>query len=471
MAGNIIPQSRMDPVGVKVASLFPDPTLPGLASNWYAASKAIYTEDHFDTRFDYQPTEKDSLFFRYSEEPRATYVTPDYVAWGIAATGDATQNHRGQTVLGNTFIFSPTFVLTANLSYQFWEEQDIPTVRANPTVLGWSAAETALWQASAGNVLPKVTPTGYASLGGPNYMDHPQGTKAVTVDASKSVGSHTFKFGSSMQFGFSDGPGTYGSIGSAKFNFDYQQTNSNNVSGSNLTGNPIASMLFGVGASGSNSTLPVEAGRHKVYSFYAQDTWQPSRKLTVNYGLRYELQMPISDKYGRFSTFDFGGPSALVVPGMNLQGGVVWESKYAWAPDYLDFAPRASVAYKFTDKLVLRVGYGIFFVPTLGNGSEIGYSATTQWLTQNPDGSPLNPISNPFPSGNVAIPGKTLGGLTGIGGDVPVVLRHFPNGYVENYSADFQYEIGHGFLAELGYSGNGGRKLIWGQGGNSGSAS
>jgi hypothetical protein len=132
-----------------------------------------------------------------------------------------------------------------------------------------------------------------------------------------------------------------------------------------------------------------------------------------------------------------------------------------WNPDWNDFAPRIGLAYKLTDKLVFRTGFGIFFVPSLGDENPIGFSTNTPWQsTAGGNGiSPGDSISNPFPNGFIPIVGKSQGAATGLGQAITAVLTSHPNGYTENYSADFQYQLTNNTLLELGYSGNQGRKL------------
>jgi hypothetical protein len=132
-----------------------------------------------------------------------------------------------------------------------------------------------------------------------------------------------------------------------------------------------------------------------------------------------------------------------------------------WDTEYHNFAPRVGLSYKLTDKLVVRTGYGIFFVTVLGDENPIGFSTNTLWQsTAAGDGVyPGDPLSNPFPNGFIPAIGKSQGPATGLGQGITAYLRHYPSGYTQNYSADFQYELSKSTLLEVGYSGNQGRKL------------
>ncbi len=149
---------------------------------------------------------------------------------------------------------------------------------------------------------------------------------------------------------------------------------------------------------------------------------------------------------------------------MNLKGAVQFvssDNRGLWDTDWHDFAPRIGIAYKLTDKLVFRTGFGLYFVPVLGDANPIGFSTNTPWQsTAAGDGiHPGDLIANPFPNGFVPAIGKSQGAATGLGQGITAVIRDHPSGYTENYSADFQYEMSPNTVIEAGYSGNQGRKL------------
>jgi len=110
-----------------------------------------------------------------------------------------------------------------------------------------------------------------------------------------------------------------------------------------------------------------------LWAWYAQDTWRVNQRLTVNFGPRYELQRGRTERYNRLNYVD---PTATNPPGpcvgLNLKGGLVYVSeddRFQWAPSHKDFAPRLGLAYKITDKLVARAGYGIFYIMSVKVGT------------------------------------------------------------------------------------------------------
>src|SRR5262249_16812821 len=136
-------------------------------------------------------------------------------------------------------------------------------------------------------------------------------------------------------------------------------------------------------------------------------------------------------------------------------------------PSHKDFAPRVGLAYKLTDKLVARAGYGIYYLMSVNvgiDGTE-GYSITTPWVTSLDGGRTVqNFLRNPFPNGILEGTGAANGLLTNVGLGVSPFTRKRPTPYMQQYSLDFQYQLGNSMVAELGYVGSQGRRLSFGSG-------
>jgi len=151
-----------------------------------------------------------------------------------------------------------------------------------------------------------------------------------------------------------------------------------------------------------------------------------------------------------------------------LKGGLEFTSadkRAAWQTEWANFAPRFGLAYKVTDKLVFRGGYGIFY-PQTGGGSRDGFSTTTSWnSTVGQDGITPNIgslLSNPYPNGLAQPIGNSRGLLTQVGENVNAFYYNHPLSYVQSFSSDIQYEITSGMVFEVGYTGTQGRKLLFG---------
>ncbi|MCU1299712.1 MAG: Oar protein, partial [Acidobacteriaceae bacterium] len=201
--------------------------------------------------------------------------------------------------------------------------------------------------------------------------------------------------------------------------------------------------------------------------WYLQDDWKATQKLTVNLGLRYEIQTAPTERYNRQQYFDFTAVNPISSAiGFNVPGELVFntdKNRGLYNTQYKNFAPRIGLAYQFMPKLVFRTGYGIFFVPNYnGNGPLTGYSQSTPWVTTLDNQlTPNNTLSNAFPNGEVLPQGSAQGGLTDVGfGLNPVVnpVRH--SAYVQQWMAGAQYSLTNNDLIDITYVGNHGVHVL-----------
>jgi hypothetical protein len=319
-------------------------------------------------------------------------------------------------------------------------------------------------------------PDGYAlSNYGTQQLKHLFHSVPTVVDSfSKVKGSHTFKFGGEYRksmANFFGGNGAYGGL-----RFDSAQTALPYLSGSSgiysLVGSPFASFLLGEAGTGSYLNSPVHMSyRYSDYAFYAQDDFKVTPKLTINYGLRWDLHRPLSEKYDRISSFvpDLPNPGAGNRPGALGFLGSGPEpgrtGRSSWLDtDWKDFGPRIGMAYKFNDKTVFRGGFGIVygrleintFDPIQGVGSG---SVTTSYPAINPATQALFKLDNGFPPVNVVPPvfDPTLLNNQGIQMFRPESGR-LPRIYSWNFT--IQREITPNLSVEAAYVGNHGTRLI-----------
>ena len=134
------------------------------------------------------------------------------------------------------------------------------------------------------------------------------------------------------------------------------------------------------------------------------------------------------------------------------------------------------MSYKLTNRAVIRAGYGISYPQTIASGGTVGATvqgpnmgsggfATTTTMINSRGGDGITPqdlLRNPFPQGVTRPAGSSLGLTTLVGQNLDAVLRQHPSGYVQNYSLDLQFDVGHHMVVEVGYAGNQSRKLLFG---------
>jgi Carboxypeptidase regulatory-like domain len=477
---NQIESNLWDAVGKKILALYPLPNQPGLTNNYYKQGRGTTDNDKFDWRIDWAQSSKNRIFARMSDRVRQNYTPACFFCNG--GDNNATNDDRGfQVVVNDAYTPSPTWVVDSYLAVGHWHEEQtsIGYGQSNPGTIGLSQS---LFQAP---LLPLVNVTNYDTLGSTysSYDRYVRSNGTAIGNITKEFAKHTLKFGANYDIVFmnnrQDVPGTF------NFGTSFTSCDPDPKGGpchalntdSNITGNAIASLLLGTGSGSSQIEMDPAMSLHS-FGAYIQDQWRANTRLTITAGLRYENQRPATERYNRLAYFDKKAVNPISAAlGSDVYGQFEYANKnnrYAWYPDNLNFAPRLGVAYKITDKLVSRVGAGIFYAPASAMisfdqpGQFLGYSSDTNWLGS-VDGEgyiPTNLVSNPFPNGLEEPVGSAQGGMTFVGvasGNVQQWPKGpHPIGYSEQWSADLQYELGRHSVFEVGYTGTRGHRLMFG---------
>ncbi|MBV8833550.1 MAG: TonB-dependent receptor, partial [Acidobacteriaceae bacterium] len=490
-AGNKIPTNRLSSQALAIMNYFPLPNAPGNSGapylNNYTASGAIaYDANKWDTREDYFMNEKTTFYGRYSNQ-QFTNGSPG--AFGVLNGGpnftgsrfSGTSNARNQNIaIGTTHTFSPTIVNEFRFGYVRYK------VQVTPGGLGTSPATAAGipglnldpfytsglpffnfqdYSHNAGS----VTGLGYAlGVNGCNCpLNEQEGQYQFTDNLSKIVGNHTFKVGADIRYAKNlRVPSDQHRAGELYFNPD--TTGLISAAGAGATGGfSFATFLLGDVSQFDRyvSTSTNAAEHQRRWFFYGQDSWRVTPKLTVNYGLRWELVFPervngaangaqLDLRTGLINVFGIGNVGNHGVQSMN------WEN----------FAPRLGIAYQVTPKTVIRTGYGWAY--ELGTfGATFGHN-----VTQNPPvltSQNLNPVSPfqsvftlaqgppPPPATPVPASGQFLlpDGITAKARPLDVRLPR-----VEAYNFTVERQILKNASLSVGYVGNTGRHVGRGSG-------
>ena len=180
-----------------------------------------------------------------------------------------------------------------------------------------------------------------------------------------------------------------------------------------------------------------------LHGMYLQDDWKVTPKLTLNLGIRWEIQRPVTDRYNRLSTFDYNAVNPVcTAAGLNYMGQVEFATsgdRGQYDTTYKHFAPAIGFAYQIMPKLVMRGGYGIFFpsqYPILlsipGYNSDTPYVATTRCGALRRVLAQQRVFSGPVP-----VIGNSLGGLTNVGFGTGAVSRNARRTMTSNGCMDF----------------------------------
>ena len=469
--GDKIPTSMISPVAAAVFNLLPTPNQPGTGAahvNNFAASQFTQSVfNRYDGRVDWVASDKNSLFGRFTKAPQDT--SPIDVFPKLVDSNTYTHEPRWNVALGDTWTVNPTTVFTFLVGAGKFTQFN------NSVGYGMTGTQVGL-PASLVSQLNVPTPpafslSGFYSPGNSSVSEAARSMVNYGVYGSKQFSAHL------LQFGWYVNRYYLSLIQTNSINFSFNRFFTDGptavLSGNVGSGDTLASFLLGTGASGDAPLNAAPTTAQTDWNFFVQDTWKVTQRLTLNIGLAYELQRARTERYNRLNWFNFDAPSPLAqAAGLpNLKGGLVFttpQDPYQWNAPKLNFAPRFGIAYKITDRLVWRGGYGIYYVPTITVGplGNTGYSIDNTWQSTLNNGlTPYNTLNNPFPTGLANPTGSAAGLATGAGFSLTTVQRNRPTPYVQQFSTDFEYQAPKGLLLQAGYSGSQGRKLLYGYGG------
>ena len=360
---NSIPRARFDTTALKLIELWPAPNFSGSGArqNFIRNPPWNNDRDQIDARIDHDLSSKDKIFGRFSKNRTDNYRGPvfDPPARGAAGNERAFDDDDAHSA-----VFSWTRIQRSNLVNEFRygfvrQKVDKREVSTEPMAVanekygikGIPAYDRLFGLARLGF----AGGIGYEGFGEPGSMPN---FKIHQVhqwlnNLSWYRGNHNFKFGVDLRWNRSDIFG--GDSAHGNFQFDGQFTRIS-----------LADFQLGLPASFNLTTLLPGQMRFRNYMFFAQDDWKVTQKLTVNFGLRYELASPWYEKHNNQSKIQID-PGAdfnkIITAG---QCGDSWTCRGLVETDTNNWAPRLGFAYQWNPKTVIRAGSGIFYA---GQGS------------------------------------------------------------------------------------------------------
>ena len=477
---NIIPPSELSPIGLALASYYPAPTS---APSYYGQPDFSVTTPQYDRagQLDFKLDQEIASWWRAS----ASFLfygsrEPGYAYWNQTSSAIASPN---QTVLyrnvdatqaNTTLTPSPTWVIALRWGFNRYPNSNVADSHGfNLASLGFSPSLINSFQLTPSqDYFPALTMSDLESYGGAGPNATHYYSRSFSGTASKFLGKHTLKFGGDFR---SISVAGEGSITDGGYSFSNGFTSAENASGSTIlgTGSSLASLLLGYPSSGSAVTTVALADRVHYYGLFVQDDFRLNRKLTLNFGVRYEYEGGIYSPNNGFNPgFDPNAtnPIQSQVTGITTKGVLEYAGQNgygtsAFNPNHDKFGPRAGFAWAVTPKTVVRGGYGLFWAPlSFSLQSAFGYTATTTYVSSNDGGAmPANSLSNPFPTGILQPSGNTLGLLAGIGGqNITAPSDTARSTRVHQYSLDVQRELPGGFVVTLGFAGSVTHDLVQG---------
>jgi hypothetical protein len=467
---NVAALGPFDAVGAKLLSYYPTPTNSALANNLTVNGNAPASSDEYSVRLDHNINDASRYFARASiKEEYKTGEPAYYGATNDAGPGVIVSDNRWDFVAGYSHVFNQTFTMNALAGTQYHREHDVGQSQGfAPSSLGLPS------YLDANPNFPQVTVTGQSNLGnstgGANAVRGPVTTAAVNLE--KILGKHT------LSFGFMGVDMLYANEGVYENTLDeygHFTCGPNPYLCTANTGNAVAQMLLGLPDGGGAGIASRPAASMHFYAWYLQDDWHVIPKLTLNLGLRYEIQGAPTYRRNEGAYFDANidnpiGPAVGVLG--TLPGALHYMSsgnRGIYKTNYDNLSPRIGFSYQALPKLIFRGGYGIFFPISISQeeATTDGYSPNTavvSSLNAGVNAAPGLSLENPWPNGFVQPTGNSLGALQDVGYSTTAVFRQRPSSYVQQYMLGLQYGFTPNDSLELNYYGSHGTHMLSGNG-------
>jgi len=375
---NVIPANRLDAVAKNVQNLVPKTTNGGLINNFerrYTFRK-IQAIPSFKVDHSFNDNNKMSVYYSFMKTDKDN-GQDDGLPDPISPRRD--QLIRSHTVrVNHDWTAKPTLLFHFGAGYQRYHNPD-----ASPQSIQDYDASTLGFQGQVGTGFPRLqgTVTGFGisnafgglpNIGPTNRTLYLQDKPTAVASGTYIRGNHTYNAGGDWRIDTFTNISTGGVAGI--YNFSANETGlpylQSSTTGGGTIGHPYASFLLGLVNNASIANTAAPQYRRTTWGFFVQDTWKVTRRLTLDYGIRYDLQLPARELWNRTSMF------APTVPNPNaggLLGATIYEgsgqgrcncnlvSTYPYG-----IAPRLGAAYQLNAKTVIRAGWGISYAQLTG---------------------------------------------------------------------------------------------------------
>lgn len=487
--GNIIPSGRISPIAQNYLKLYPSPNQAGDAQGRLNFIGPNGRGDDFHAmsgRIDHRLSNRHRLFLRYSwndrVENRGNWTGE---VGGVKPIGNYLYRVNHNATYDHIYSHSASTLLNLRFGLSRFEE---PNVRQHeglfdPKSLGFSPATAALF--ADASYVPRFEIGGMSvlgdSIGGGRYTN----VYSAQPTFTRIMGSHNVRLGYDFRV-HQDNANSPGHA-AGRYDFDTSFTRQLDNSPAAPVGQQFAAFLLGQPTGGFIDRNASRANQSLYNGIFIQDDWRVSPKLTVNLGLRYDYENPITERYNKtVKGFDpaLASPIAaqaqaayaarpipeIAASAFRVQGGLTFASdgsRAQYKGDKNNIQPRVGFAYKLDEKTVARGGWAIYTVPNLlETFNQSGFSQATNLVPTLDTGlNFLANLANPFPTGVTDPPGASQAAGTflgrGLGGENAHV---FLDGVRKSemamrWSLGVQRELPGQWVFEAAYVGNRGYDL------------
>ncbi|MCL2660250.1 MAG: carboxypeptidase regulatory-like domain-containing protein, partial [Acidobacteriaceae bacterium] len=285
---------------------------------------------------------------------------------------------------------------------------------------------------------------------------------------TKVWGRHSVRFGFEGQVTRYNGNSMFSGWGPTYgFHFDrgFTQQDISIAPANSTSGDALASMLLGYFSQVSYNLGINYATQQKYIAGFVQDDWRFNNKLTVNLGLRWDYEGPITERYNRMITgfcFTCASPLQPQVPGLTLNGGLQYagvdgNSRGMFPATYHNWQPRLGLAYQYKPGTVFHAGYGIVYFNTMEAPYSTGYSQVTSF-SQAPNsvamGQAVYTADSPLPNGILLPAGNSLGLSAGLGQGVSFMAQNHVQPRIASWTLSLQQQLPGNWALQVAYVGS-----------------
>ncbi len=452
ISGNRIPSSLINPTAAAIAAYFPAPNLAGFANNYVANVPMQRDYQKFDGRLDQHFTDRTSAFLRYGYSNNLDHEG--------SPLGNVIGFVAGSRVLGQNAVadvaheFGPRLITDFRVGYNRYQQRMQPIGDQTPLArtLGLSSLDNGL----VGVNIPGLPAIGMAP-------DVPMFATDNTFDFnwgwSVHTSMHNLKWGVDVRRIRSDGfiNPLFGPNGTTFFGPGVTMSaNGPGLSANGALYNSLAGFLLGAPSQvGVINYLTTPTIRQTESSVWIGDTINLMHRVTADLGVRYEIYSPLEPRNPGGAAFFNSSNNTFNFAGVN--GGNMHSTMY----DLDNIAPRAGLAFRLTNRTVIRGGYGwsYFQVPYMYSGFTAPYLGATAGVQGGFAVAPFTGTFGPTATSTTPSPASLQNGAAA--GNLPaaVVPHHLDTPYVQSFSLQVQQDFYAGTLLSVGYVGTLGRHL------------
>jgi hypothetical protein len=493
----VIPGNRINPITRRFINEFPlpnqapqDPVLN--TNNFFNRGIRAFERNSTNGRFDHR-LEKHTLYFTGGAN-LASINSPN--GWGDQTRafiqqggfiGPVNGDRNYYAMLGDTWIINPTLVADIRVGVTRVAAQNRAQTFNDLNYADFGIPSSWLGTVGLAGAYPEITGFGggwslIAPLNQTAYLAkvERQTNWNIVYSVTKTAGRFTHKWGGEFRnylSNYTDARGSFNLTAGNGFttgNILGPTANNVNAVTAERSGSGLASYLLGAGAVAAGENAVQMALSAKYFALYNQTDWRVNNRLTVNLGLRWDVQPSPTERYDRMSSFSYQGTTQGTQGRLWFPG--VSGDRHLYRTPWRDFGPRVGAAYRLGDNMVIRAGAGVNFLPSntgyfggpyyYGNQNfaPVLSAPNAGWYGPNPEArllAPFNQVNEVIP---VIGANNDAPQYYGAGGNEPRFDRDtFRNSRVYQWNFFVERKLGRNYQLNVGYTGSKGNSLLMGR--------